>query len=44
MLLCLKIDVDGLVFTLAVLAFTIVYIAVVLTLVYIRAPKSFRVK
>ncbi len=42
--LCLKIDVDGLVFTLAVLAFTIVYIAVVLTLVYIRAPKSFRVK
>lgn len=43
-LLCLKIDVGGLAFTLAALAFTTVYIAVVLTLVYIRAPKSFRVK
>ena len=43
-LLCLKIDVGGLAFTLAALAFTIVYIAVVLTLVYIRSPKSFRVK
>ena len=42
--LCLQIDVGGLAFTLAVLAFTVVYIAVVMTLVYVRSPKSFRVK
>ena len=40
----LQIDVGGLAFTLAVLAFTVVYIAVVMTLVYVRSPKSFRVK
>ncbi len=45
-LLCLQIKVQpgGRGFTLAVLAFTVLYIAGALLLVYRRAPKSFRVK
>lgn len=42
--LCLQIEAGGFVFTMAVLAFTVIYIAGALVLVYYRAPKSFRVK
>lgn len=42
--LCLKINVGGFTFTIAVLLFTIIYIFGALALVYYRAPKSFRVK
>lgn len=42
--LCLQIDVGGFAFTMTVLAFTVLYIAGALALVYCRAPKSFRVK
>lgn len=43
-LVCLQIDVGGAAFTLAVLIFTVLYIAGALFLVYRRAPRSFRVK
>ncbi len=42
--LCLQIKVGGLAFTLAVLGFTVVYIAGALALVYRFAPRTFRVK
>lgn len=42
--LCLRLKVGGIVFTAAVLAFTVIYILTALALVYHRAPKSFRVK
>lgn len=41
---CLQVKAGGFAFTMAVLAFTIVYIIGALVLVYYRAPKSFRVK
>ena len=42
--LCLQIKVGGLAFTLAVLGFTVLYIAGALALVYRLAPRTFRVK
>lgn len=42
--MCLKIKAGGTGFTMAVLAFTICYIAVALVLVYRLAPKYFRIK
>lgn len=42
--MCLKIDVGGFAFTMAVLAFTVLYIIGALVLVYHRAPQSFRIK
>lgn len=42
--LCLQIDTGGFVFTMLVLAFTVLYIIGALALVYRRAPKSFRIK
>ena len=42
--LCLEIKVKGSAFTLGVLAFTVVYIAVALLLVYRKAPGTFRIK
>ncbi len=42
--LCLQIEVGGLVFTMLVLSFTILYITGALVLVYYRAPQSFRIK
>lgn len=42
--MCLQIDIGGFAFTMAVLAFTILYIIGALALVYRCAPKSFRVK
>lgn len=42
--MCLQIKVSGLIFTMIVLCFTVVYIAGALILVYLFAPKTFRVK
>ena len=42
--LCLEIKVKGSAFTLGVLAFTVMYIALALLLVYRKAPKTFRIK
>ncbi|MBS5079255.1 MAG: hypothetical protein E7B11_04100 [Clostridiales bacterium] len=42
--MCLKIEAGGAGFTMAVLAFTICYIAVALVLVYRLAPRYFRIK
>lgn len=42
--LCLQIKAGGFVFTMAALGFTVLYIVGALALVYLRAPKSFRVK
>lgn len=42
--MCLKIEAGGTGFTMAVLAFTICYIAVALVLVYRLAPRYFRIK
>lgn len=42
--LCLQIEAGGPAFTMAVLGFTVLYIAGALALVYYRAPKTFRVK
>ena len=42
--MCLRIEAGGTGFTLAVLAFTICYIAVALVLVYRLAPRHFRIK
>ena len=41
---CLQIDAGGLLFTLGTLAVTVLYTVCALVLVYLRAPKTFRVK
>jgi hypothetical protein len=42
--LCLQLETGGLVFSMAVLLFTVLYILIALVLVYYRAPRTFRVK
>lgn len=42
--LCLEIETGGVVFTVLILLFTVIYIAAALALVYKLAPKTFRVK
>ena len=41
---CLQIEVGSVAFTVGVLGFTIAYIVAALILVYVRSPKTFRVK